>query len=42
MKTYAGTIELEKDAFKDSDAAVPDEVPEDLVNAVLKARRIRA
>jgi len=42
MKTYAETIELGKAAFKDPDAAVPEEVPEDLVKAVLKARRIRA
>ena len=41
MKTYAATIELGKAAFRDPDAAVPDEVPEDLVTAVLEARRIR-
>lgn len=41
MKSYAETIKLGKAAFKDLDAAVPGEVPEDLVTAVLKARRIR-
>jgi anti-sigma factor RsiW len=38
MKTYAETIELGKAAFKDPDAEVPKDVPEDLVKAILAAR----
>jgi anti-sigma factor RsiW len=41
MNNYAETIELGKAAFKDPDAAVPSEVPEDLVRAVVAARRAR-
>jgi anti-sigma factor RsiW len=39
MKTYENTVKLGKAAFADPDAAVPDDVPEDLVKAVLQARR---
>ena len=39
MKTYAKTVELGKAAFQNLDAAVPDDVPEDLVKAVLASRR---
>lgn len=38
MKTYTETIELGKAAFKDPDAPVPADVPEDLVKAILAAR----
>ena len=38
MKTYADTIELGKAAFKDPDAPVPADVPEDLIKAILAAR----
>jgi anti-sigma factor RsiW len=36
---YEATISLSKDAFLDNDAEVPDEVPADLVKAILAARR---
>ena len=39
MKTYGATIELGKAAFRNPDAAVPDDVPEDLVKAILESRR---
>jgi hypothetical protein len=38
MKSYVETIELGKAAYKDPDAQVPDDVPEDLVKAILAAR----
>lgn len=38
LNTYCETIELEKAAFKDPEAPVPADVPEDLVKAVLAAR----
>jgi len=41
MNTYAHTIELGKAAFRDPDAAVPDDVPADLVAAILQARRAK-
>lgn len=40
MKTYAETIELGKAAFRDPDAPVPADVPEDLVKAILAARGV--
>ena len=40
LKTYGDTISLSRAAFCDGDA-VPDEVPEDLVKAILSARRAR-
>ena len=39
MKTYKETVELGKAAFQDPDSEVPTEVPEDLIKAVLAARR---
>lgn len=39
MKTFDATIELGKAAFRNPDAAVPDDVPEDLVKAILDSRR---
>ena len=41
MKSYSDTIKLGKAAFADPDAGVPDDVPEDLVKAVLAARRAK-
>ncbi|HZE88404.1 MAG TPA: zf-HC2 domain-containing protein [Verrucomicrobiae bacterium] len=38
MKSYLATIRLEKAAFDAPDQPVPSEVPEDLVQAILKAR----
>ena len=39
LETYRRTVKLAKDAFRDPDGPVPPEVPEDLVKAVLSARR---
>jgi anti-sigma factor RsiW len=41
LKSYALTVELGKRAFGEPDREVPDDVPEDLVAAVLTARRRR-
>ena len=38
---YAATVSLGKKAFADDDAEVPADVPEDLVRAILAARRSR-
>ena len=38
---YRDTIALGKRAFDDDDAAVPPQVPEELVKAILAARKIR-
>jgi anti-sigma factor RsiW len=39
MKSYLATIRMEKAVFDRPDAPVPGEVPEELVQAILKARR---
>ena len=39
VETYRRTMTLAKDAFRDADGAVPGEVPEDLVKAIVAARR---
>ncbi len=39
VKTYNKTVTLGKAAFEDQGAAVPADVPEDLVTAILAARR---
>jgi anti-sigma factor RsiW len=39
MNTYARTIELGKAAFRDPEAPVPENVPEELVSAILASRR---
>jgi anti-sigma factor RsiW len=38
LASYRETVALGKRAFDDEDAAVPAEVPEDLVKAILAAR----
>ena len=38
---YTATIELGRRAFDDLDAAVPPDVPEELVQAILDARKLR-
>ena len=38
LTAYRRTIDVSKRVFADADAPVPDEVPEDLVRAVLDAR----
>jgi anti-sigma factor RsiW len=39
LETYRETVVLGKAAFEASDEALPDEVPERLVEAILAARR---
>ena len=39
LSNYRDTVALGRQAFADDDAAVPDEVPDDLVNAILASRR---
>ena len=38
LKSYAAAVQLGKEAFADFDAAVPAEVPEELVRGILVAR----
>ena len=38
---YEQTVKLGQRAFDDDDAALPSQVPEDLVKAILSARRAR-
>lgn len=39
LKSYQETVKLGKEAFRRPDAAVPDAVPDELVRAILAARR---
>jgi anti-sigma factor RsiW len=39
VKSYEETVKLGKAAFSHPDAGIPDEVPDDLVKAILRARR---
>ena len=39
LAAYQRTIDVAKTAFEDADAPVPADVPEDLVKAILAARR---
>lgn len=39
LQTYRQTIDLAREAFRDSEAPVPDEVPEELVAAILASRK---
>ena len=39
LTNYEETVKLGRRAFDDEDAAVPPEVPEDLIKAILAARR---
>ena len=41
LTSYRETVALGKRAFDDDDAALPAEVPEDLVKAILAARSTR-
>jgi anti-sigma factor RsiW len=36
---FAATVDLAREAFDDPEAPVPSEVPEELVSAILNARR---
>ena len=40
LTSYDETVKLGKAAFDDADAKVPPEVPDELVNAILAARRL--
>lgn len=39
LTEYQQTIKLHRDTFADMEAPVPEEVPEELINAVLEARK---
>jgi anti-sigma factor RsiW len=39
LTSYEETVKLEKRAFEDDDAALPADVPDQLVEAILAARR---
>lgn len=39
LRQYKATVSAGKRAFEDLDAEVPDEVPEELVSAILESRR---
>lgn len=39
LKTYKETIELGKKVFEDDSDAIPPDVPEDLVKAVMESRK---
>lgn len=39
LESYRQTVAVARDAFCEPDAPVPDEVPEDLVAAILASRR---
>ncbi len=41
LSNYRDTVALGRRAFSDDDAAVPDSVPEGLVDAILATRRAR-
>jgi anti-sigma factor RsiW len=41
LTSYEETVKLGKRAFEDEDAALPADVPEELVRAILAARRSR-
>jgi hypothetical protein len=39
MNTYLETVELGRKAFSDTDAPLPDDVPGELVQAILDAKK---
>ena len=39
LQSYEATVRLERQAFETPDAPLPDEVPQELVAAILDARR---
>ncbi|MDJ0514168.1 MAG: zf-HC2 domain-containing protein [Methyloceanibacter sp.] len=41
LSAYRRTVELEKAAFRQVEAELPESVPEDLIQAILKAREPR-
>jgi anti-sigma factor RsiW len=40
LAAYQRTIEVGREAFKSADEALPDDVPEDLIKAILEARKL--
>ena len=42
LSNYRDTVALGRQAFTDDDATVPDDVPDDLVQAILASRRSRS
>ena len=40
LRSYEETVKLGKRAFDDEDSALPPDVPDDLVKAILAARRM--
>ena len=42
LSNYRDTVALGRQAFADDDAAVPGDVPDDLVQAILASRRARS
>lgn len=39
MNTYLQTVELEKESLSDVEDALPEDVPEELIQAILEAKR---
>jgi anti-sigma factor RsiW len=39
MNTYLQTVELEKESLSDIEDALPEDVPEELIQAILEAKR---
>jgi anti-sigma factor RsiW len=39
LAQYQATVAAGKEAFADGDASIPDDVPEDLIQAILATRR---
>jgi hypothetical protein len=40
LAAYQRTIEVGREVFKSADEALPDDVPEDLIKAILEARKL--
>ncbi len=40
LAAYQRTVEIGRAAFKDANEAVPEDVPEDLIKAILEAREL--
>jgi anti-sigma factor RsiW len=40
LAAYQRTIEVGREAFESADEALPDDVPEDLIKAILEARKL--
>ncbi len=40
LAAYQRTIEIGREAFKSADETLPEDVPEDLIKAILEARKL--